>query len=259
MDHRIDNFETDRLGRRRKTCLDCKTRRAQRPGSRIYPCPHGRQCHSRCRDCLGHPINQGHCSRCHLPFDTVGDVTFNGKPLQTCLECRYYCKHGLRGQKECEDCRSEKRVAYNITRQNNVCTEHGRRADQCIVCNPNTALAHRVRRSVYQALTRDKMKPIIEYLGCSIDTLRLHLEQQFEPGMTWDNYGSGPNTWQIDHITPIKYPGAAGGEPTIEEVSERLHWTNCQPMWTSDNIAKGNRFIGRKCEIDFVKKLRIHI
>lgn len=64
--------------------------------------------------------------------------------------------------------------------------------------------------------------------------------------MTWENHGKGPNTWQIDHIVPVKYPGAAGGEPTLEEVAERLHWTNCQPMWTTENIAKGNRFIGRE-------------
>ena len=46
-------------------------------------------------------------------------------------------------------------------------------------------------------------------------------------------------------MTPITYPGKDGGEPTLEEVAERLHWTNCQPMWASENIAKGNRFIGR--------------
>ena len=64
--------------------------------------------------------------------------------------------------------------------------------------------------------------------------------------MTWGNHGKGPDTWQIDHIVPIKYPGKDGGEPTLEEVAERLHWTNCQPMWTAENIAKGNRFIGRE-------------
>jgi 5-methylcytosine-specific restriction endonuclease McrA len=64
--------------------------------------------------------------------------------------------------------------------------------------------------------------------------------------MTWDNHGMGPDTWQIDHIVPIKYPGKDGGVPTLEEVAERLHWTNCQPLWTADNIAKGNRFIGRE-------------
>ena len=64
--------------------------------------------------------------------------------------------------------------------------------------------------------------------------------------MAWENHGLGPGTWQIDHIVPIKYPGKDGGDPTLEEVAERLHWTNCQPMWTTENIAKGNRFIGRE-------------
>ena len=63
--------------------------------------------------------------------------------------------------------------------------------------------------------------------------------------MNWDNHGQGEGRWNIDHIIPIKYPGAAGGEPTLEEVVARLHWTNCQPMWAEENIAKGNRFIGR--------------
>ena len=63
--------------------------------------------------------------------------------------------------------------------------------------------------------------------------------------MTWETHGTGEGKWNIDHIVPIKYPGKDGGDPTLEEVAERLHWTNCQPMWASENIAKGNRFIGR--------------
>ena len=99
---------------------------------------------------------------------------------------------------------------------------------------------------IRHALNTGKDRGSLDYLGCSVDTLRWHIEQQFEPGMTWDNHGSGPDTWQIDHIVPIKYPGKDGGAPTLEEVAERLHWTNCQPLWTADNIAKGNRFIGRE-------------
>lgn len=77
----------------------------------------------------------------------------------------------------------------------------------------------------------------------------MYIESQFNlpgnEGMNWNNRGMGPGTWQIDHVIPIKYPGKDGHEPTILEVAERLHYTNCQPMWTEDNIAKGNRFIGR--------------
>ena len=63
--------------------------------------------------------------------------------------------------------------------------------------------------------------------------------------MTWDNHGQGEGKWNIDHIIPIKYLGAAGGEPTLDEVAARLHFTNTQPMWAFENLAKGNRLIGR--------------
>ena len=48
-------------------------------------------------------------------------------------------------------------------------------------------------------------------------------------------YGS---VWDIDHIVPLKYEN-----PTLEEIIERLHYTNTQPLWKRDNIVKGNRYI----------------
>ena len=58
-----------------------------------------------------------------------------------------------------------------------------------------------------------------------------HIEKQFKDGMTWDNYGrssgGGDNKhWEIDHIIPINYE-----KPSLEDVKERLVYTNCQPMW----------------------------
>jgi hypothetical protein len=55
--------------------------------------------------------------------------------------------------------------------------------------------------------------------------------------MTWENYG---DVWEIDHIVPLKYQ-----DPTLEQVIERLHYTNTQPLWASENASKGNRFISR--------------
>jgi hypothetical protein len=60
--------------------------------------------------------------------------------------------------------------------------------------------------------------------------------------MTWDNFGT--NGWHIDHIIPIMYK-AEGKNPTLEDVEKRLHYTNTQPMWAEDNMAKGNRRIGK--------------
>ena len=85
-------------------------------------------------------------------------------------------------------------------------------------------------------------KHTIEYIGCSWEDLRTHLENQFEKEaersghpISWENQGE----WHIDHIIPLKFEN-----PSVEEVILRLHWENTQPLWALDNIAKGNRFIG---------------
>ena len=55
--------------------------------------------------------------------------------------------------------------------------------------------------------------------------------------MNWQNHGK---LWHIDHKIPLKY-----NNPTLEEVIQRLHYTNTQPLYATENIAKGNRFISR--------------
>ena len=70
-------------------------------------------------------------------------------------------------------------------------------------------------------------------LGCSIPQFFIHLENQFTEGMEWHNYGK----WHIDHIIPC-----TAFDLSIEShVKECFHFSNMQPLWASDNIAKGNR------------------
>ena len=74
-----------------------------------------------------------------------------------------------------------------------------------------------------------------EYLGCNIETFEKHIEQQFTEGMSWEGYGE----WHIDHKIPLKY-----NKPSHEEiVVQRLHYTNTQPIWASENMSKGCRYI----------------
>ena len=60
-----------------------------------------------------------------------------------------------------------------------------------------------------------------EYLRCNIETFKKHIEQQFTEGMLWDNHGE----WHIDHKIPLEY-----NKPSFEEVIQRLHYTNTQPI-----------------------------
>lgn len=73
----------------------------------------------------------------------------------------------------------------------------------------------------------------LNLLGCSVDELKIHLEQQFELGMTWDNQG-GKNGWQIDHIIPC-----AKFDLSIPE-NQRIcfNYRNLQPMWAKENNIK---------------------
>lgn len=70
-------------------------------------------------------------------------------------------------------------------------------------------------------------------LGCDRLYLMDYLENLFEDGMTWENYGE----WHIDHIKPLSI-----FDLTLEEdFKQAVHYTNLQPLWAKDNMSKGNK------------------
>lgn len=70
-------------------------------------------------------------------------------------------------------------------------------------------------------------------LGCSVQRLREHLENLFQPGMTWENYGQ----WHVDHVVPC----AEFDLRQPHQQSMCFNWSNLQPLWAADNIRKGKR------------------
>lgn len=105
-----------------------------------------------------------------------------------------------------------------------------------------------LRNKIYLSITRGyKSAHTLELLGCSLDELKVHLEQQFEPGMTWDNYGE----WHIDHIIPCSY------FDLTKEENQRICFNNrnLQPMWKLDNLRKGKSFPDNVEElVEFLKQ-----
>lgn len=73
-----------------------------------------------------------------------------------------------------------------------------------------------------------------EYLGCTWEELKAHLESQFQPGMNWEN--RGPRGWHIDHREPL------ANVKTESDLRRICHFSNLQPMWWRDNIVKGSNF-----------------
>ena len=69
-------------------------------------------------------------------------------------------------------------------------------------------------------------------LGCTIEEFRVHIENQFKEGMTFENYGE----WHLDHIKPISLA------TTKEEVKDLCHYKNYQPLWAKENLLKSNKY-----------------
>jgi len=110
--------------------------------------------------------------------------------------------------------------------------------------NPNLRLACILRSKISTNIRRVgsmKDQKSLDIVGLdSWDCFRKHIENKFESGMNWDNYGIGQNntTWHIDHIIPIS------SAKTLEEVKKLSHYSNLRPMWGSDNIRKSNKMLG---------------
>ena len=77
-----------------------------------------------------------------------------------------------------------------------------------------------------------KKKSIRNYLPYSIEELKSHIENLWEPWINWNNYGGKSNdirkTWHIDHIKPhhmFKYK-------SMDDVSFKECWSllNLHPL-----------------------------
>jgi len=90
------------------------------------------------------------------------------------------------------------------------------------------------RRTLLALKGKCKSSNTMKLLGINnIEELWLHLEKQFKPGMTRKNHGK----WHIDHIRPC----SSFDLTKPSEQRECFHYTNLQPLWASENLAKGSK------------------
>lgn len=71
-------------------------------------------------------------------------------------------------------------------------------------------------------------------IGCTREHLWQHLESNFKPGMTRDNYGK---VWQVDHILPLGLFNLSDRR----DMAFACHWKNLQPLFSADNLSKSNK------------------
>lgn len=95
----------------------------------------------------------------------------------------------------------------------------------------NALLRSSIHRWIY------KNKSTKDYIGCSIEDFKKHIENQFQENMTWGNQGRLENVWgwELDHIIP------ASSAQSEEELHKLYHYTNFQPLWKKENLSKGDK------------------
>lgn len=105
--------------------------------------------------------------------------------------------------------------------------------------NPYYRIKNNVSKMISKSIARNgysKTSKTHDILGCSFDEFKEYIESQWEPWMSWDNYGNPKDgiyelnkTWDIDHIVP------SSSALTEEDVIALNHYTNLQPLCSYNN------------------------
>lgn len=104
--------------------------------------------------------------------------------------------------------------------------------------DPAFSLGIRLRRRLYMAIKGgQKSGSAVRDLGCSLEEFLIHIERQFAPRMSWNNWGKGKGKWHLDHIRPL----SSFDLTDQEQFRMAVHFTNYRPLWSGDNLAKGAR------------------
>lgn len=154
-----------------------------------------------------------------------GQTMSNGKKL--CPTCRewlepekfYKTKHQKTGLSSC--CKRCSRKRKRQKRRN----------------NPQYRLNINMGSAISGALNGKDLHHWETLVNYNLSDLKEHLEEQFEEGMTWENYGKFG--WHIDHIIPKSYFNFTS--PEDEEFQKCWGLENLQPLWAEDNWKKSNK------------------
>jgi hypothetical protein len=137
----------------------------------------------------------------------------------------------------------EKRLEYTRNwRIRNIekAREMGRKASARRLSTSKGKLNSNISREI-RASVKDESKNSCHWedlVNFTVDQLKSHLEKLFQPGMTWENYGT---VWEIDHRFPI----ASFNFEKPEDIEFKLCWSlkNLQPLGVFENRSKSDKII----------------
>ena len=140
-------------------------------------------------------------------------------------------------RKDCKECKSKVESSYKkVYRKENRerINEYGKAYHKARLVTDEVYRAKVIARDVVRkAITKmgyTKGSRTEEILGCSFLDFKTHMESRFKEGMGWHNRGE----WHVDHKVPL-----SSGR-TEAEVLALNHYSNLQPLWGAENMAKSD-------------------
>ena len=181
------------------------------------------------------------CSVCN----TLKDFDQFHKTSSYCLDChKKKCKEYYQKNKEKAKARALKWRKENYEKSCAInkksATKYAKsgkaweRQKERYHTDPNfklTVLLRQYSNQVTKSVKQQKELRSLEYLGCTIEEFKTHIESLWLDGMTWGNHGE----WHIDHKIPLDYFIKNEDDPW-----KANHYSNLQPLWAEENIRKGN-------------------
>jgi hypothetical protein len=173
-----------------------------------------------CKETVNIKKQEKKCASCHTwyPANTIYFPGSKNKPFGVHYYCRTCHKQKNRNRRLCPNVR-KKEYHQKLKRLN----EDELFRFRCrVTCNiKNSLLSNGYRKN-------QKSEKILQ---CTHAEFRVYLENNFQEGMTWENHGE----WHLDHQIPTSLA------ESYEEIISLCHYSNYQPMWSGENLAKNNK------------------
>lgn len=128
---------------------------------------------------------------------------------------------------------SEIKKRYRLKNKDRIREYHTKYCRERAKADPIFKLQCTLRKRLCK-FVKNKKNSILKYLGCDLQYLKVYLEAQFKPGMSWSNHGD----WHIDHIKPL----ISFNLTDENDLNIACHYSNLQPLWAIDNLIKKDKY-----------------
>lgn len=140
-----------------------------------------------------------------------------------------------KSRKEWMEYNKEKITDYKKLYRQSHKDEINKKQKERLAKDTNFKLGAYLRSRLHEVIKNNRrVGSFVRDLGCSVDFLKLYIENKFYDGMTWNNWGS---VWELDHIKELHTFDLTDRKQFLEAV----HHTNLQPLTLADHKKKTAR------------------